>query len=95
VKDATKRWRITFPFGLVHGFGFAGALREVAVSRSRLVPALGAFNVGVEVGQLAALAALLPLLAWLRRREWLDARAVKVASALVVIAGAVWLVLRL
>src|SRR5262249_30813916 len=36
VKDASKRWRITFPFGLIHGFGFAGALREIALPRAEL-----------------------------------------------------------
>jgi hypothetical protein len=35
VRDASKRWRITFPFGLIHGFGFAGALREIALPRAQ------------------------------------------------------------
>ena len=36
VHDASKRWRITFPFGLIHGFGFAGALREIALPRAQV-----------------------------------------------------------
>jgi len=34
VKDASKRWRVTFPFGLVHGFGFAGGLLEIGLPRA-------------------------------------------------------------
>jgi hypothetical protein len=47
---------IAFGFGLIHGFGFAGVLAEMSLPRSRLVPALLGFNVGVELGQLAVVA---------------------------------------
>jgi len=90
VKDAEKRWRITFPFGLVHGFGFAGALQEVALPRADVPAALFFFNAGVELGQLAVLAPILPLLLWLRKRPWFDRYAVKGVSALIVAAGLVW-----
>jgi hydrogenase/urease accessory protein HupE len=66
---SARRYRLTFAFGLVHGFGFAGALREIGLPREQLAAALGWFNVGVEAGQLLVLAGLLPLLAWLRLRE--------------------------
>ncbi|MFO1266119.1 MAG: HupE/UreJ family protein [Rubrivivax sp.] len=50
------RWMLAFAFGLVHGFGFAFALREsLQFAGSHLVTALLAFNVGVELGQLAVL----------------------------------------
>jgi hypothetical protein len=49
---------VTALFGLVHGFGFAGVLLEVGLPRDRLLAALLGFNVGVEIGQLAAVAAL-------------------------------------
>ncbi len=53
-KEATKRPRVTaFVFGLVHGFGFAGALGEIGLPKGAIAPALLAFNVGVELGQLA------------------------------------------
>jgi len=57
-------WRIAlaFAFGLVHGFGFAGVLAEMALPPDRLVPALLGFNVGVELGQLAVVAVVWPLL---------------------------------
>jgi hypothetical protein len=57
-----------FGFGLVHGLGFAGALAELGLPRAALATALLGFNLGVELGQLAFVAALLPL-AW-RLRRW-------------------------
>lgn len=63
-----RRWITAFVFGLVHGFGFAFALREsLQFAGSHGVPALLAFNVGVELGQLAALALMVPLVALLLR----------------------------
>jgi hypothetical protein len=58
--NARRRWRITLPFGFVHGFGFAEALRAV-LTGSVAFPLL-TFNLGVEAGQLLALAAMLLLL---------------------------------
>ncbi len=92
-RDVGKRWRVTFPFGLVHGFGFAGALREIALPRDRLPGALLAFNIGVEVGQLAVLAVVLPLLVVLRKRAG-EERVVRVAAIAIAAIGAVWFVVR-
>ena len=61
VTSLRRRWLITFGFGLVHGFGFAFALREsLQFAGSHLLTSLFAFNVGVELGQLAALVVLVP-----------------------------------
>jgi hydrogenase/urease accessory protein HupE len=90
VRDADTRWRITFPFGLIHGFGFAGALQEIAIPRAKLFPALAAFNLGVEAGQLAVLALVLPLIVLLRKYAWFDALGVRITSCLVAGAGLVW-----
>lgn len=94
VKDAEKRWRITFPFGLVHGFGFAGALGEISLPRPEIPGALFAFNLGVEAGQLAVLAVVLPALVAAQKRKWLDKRGVKVLSLGIAALGLVWFVLR-
>ena len=63
IADRTQsdRFRIalTFAFGLVHGFGFAGILQELELPTDRLVPALAGFNLGVEIGQIGIV-----LLAW-------------------------------
>jgi len=42
---------VTFAFGLIHGFGFAGALQEFGLPANAVVPALAAFNIGVEIGR--------------------------------------------
>jgi hypothetical protein len=58
-----RRWIIAFVFGLVHGFGFAFALREsLQFAGSHLVTSLLAFNVGVEIGQVAVLLVLVPVM---------------------------------
>ena len=53
---------MTFAFGLVHGFGFASALQEIGLPPNALVPALAAFNIGVEIGQIVIVALVFPLL---------------------------------
>ena len=58
-----RRWLITFAFGLVHGFGFSFALRDsLQFAGSHLLTSLVSFNVGVELGQLVVLAAVVPAL---------------------------------
>ena len=91
VRHGEGRWRLTFPFGLVHGFGFAAALRDVALPRGERIGALLAFNVGVEAGQLMVLAVVLPLLAWTRPSRT-QVHALSAATALV---GVVWFVTRI
>ncbi|OAF15506.1 hydrogenase/urease accessory protein [Bradyrhizobium centrolobii] len=66
-RDIDGRWRVTFLFGLIHGFGFAGALREIGLPANAIVPALAAFNIGVEIGQVAIVAIVLPVLGLLDR----------------------------
>ena len=64
----TRRWLITFGFGLVHGFGFSFALRDtLQFAGSHLLTSLLAFNIGVEIGQIAVLALLIPALELLFR----------------------------
>ena len=89
-----RRWLIAATFGLVHGLGFASALTELDLSRETLVRALIGFNVGVELGQLAFVAVVLPPLAWASRPGRLP-RLPQILSAAVAVVGAVWLVERL
>jgi hypothetical protein len=95
VKDASRRWRITFPFGLIHGFGFAGALREIALPRAQVPVALVSFNLGVEVGQLAVLCVALPLILAVREAPWFGDRGVKALSVAIAVGGAALFVARL
>lgn len=87
------RWILTFAFGLVHGFGFANVLRELGLPSQGLVASLLAFNVGVELGQLALVALLFPLSLWLARAPS-GARVVRVVSALILACGLGWLIER-
>lgn len=61
-------WGVAFAFGLLHGFGFASALGEVGLPKDAVLPALLLFNLGVEIGQLAFVAAVLLVYRALRRR---------------------------
>ncbi|MGB5524643.1 MAG: HupE/UreJ family protein [Polyangiales bacterium] len=63
------RWLIACLFGFVHGLGFSGVLLEQELARAQLVQALFGFNVGVELGQLAVVACIWPILRWLRSRD--------------------------
>jgi hydrogenase/urease accessory protein HupE len=62
-----KPWLVAFLFGLIHGFGFAGALREIGLPESDVPTALLTFNLGVEAGQLLIVAAVLAMIALTRR----------------------------
>lgn len=64
---ARAPWIVAFTFGLLHGFGFAGALSEVGLPEGHIPLALLFFNVGVELGQLAFIAAVAAVVAALRR----------------------------
>ncbi|MFW2372048.1 MAG: HupE/UreJ family protein [Gammaproteobacteria bacterium] len=60
-------WLVAFIFGLFHGLGFAGALSEIGVPQHEVPLALFMFNVGVETGQLLFIAAVISLMALIRR----------------------------
>lgn len=84
------RWQLAFAFGLIHGFGFAGALRDLGLDDGALVRSLLGFNLGVELGQLGIVALVLPLAWW--ARETLFYRRVVLAGGSLAIAAvaAVW-----
>ncbi len=89
-----KRWVVAFVFGLIHGFGFASVLGDLGLPRNALVLALVGFNVGVELGQLAIVAAFLPV-AYFLRETLLYRRVVFVGgSLLIMLVAALWFVER-
>jgi hydrogenase/urease accessory protein HupE len=101
-RDIDSRWRVTFAFGLIHGFGFASALREVGLPANAVVTALAAFNVGVEVGQVAIVSIVVPALIVLDRLMATDrAKPVRAASLvyalslLISLLGGYWLLTRI
>lgn len=91
---AGRRWLVAAVFGLVHGLGFASALSELGLPPDAMVRALIGFNVGVELGQLAFIAIVLPPLAWASRPEHLP-RLPRIVSLVVACLGAVWFVERI
>jgi hypothetical protein len=65
-------WRpaLVFAFGLLHGLGFAGVLTEIGLPRENVVPALVAFNIGVELAQVTVIMAAFLLVGWAMRQDW-------------------------
>lgn len=93
-KDPKHRTIITLLFGLVHGFGFAGILQEMELSRESLLSSLLFFNAGVEIGQIIIISLVFPLLILLRRSRTYP-RAVSVCSGTVIAIGLFWFVQRI
>ena len=66
-----KPWLVAFTFGLLHGFGFAGALSDIGLPQNDIPFALGFFNVGVELGQLVFVIAVLIVIKILSiKKDW-------------------------
>jgi hypothetical protein len=91
---ANGRWIAAFGFGLLHGFGFAGALHDLGLPAGSLALSLFGFNLGVEAGQLAIVVVFLPL-AFLFRSTWAYRRMLFAGGSMTIAAiAAVWLVER-
>ena len=90
------RWALTFAFGLIHGFGFASVLRDLGVGGrgQGIAMPLFTFNLGVEIGQVAVAAVVLPVVWRLRKNETFARRGPIVFSAMVAAAGLYWLLER-
>jgi len=93
-----KSWRVAlvFGFGLLHGMGFAGALKELGLPRSEFVTALLTFNAGVEAGQLAVIGTAFLLVGWYSaHRAWYRRRVVVPASLAIACTAVYWTIQRL
>lgn len=86
-REPRRRPALAFAFGLVHGFGFAGVLAEQGLPARGMVPSLLAFNVGVELGQLALVACALPVLWALGQARWTAPTVALAAACLAVTYG--------
>lgn len=85
-----RRWLVAFAFGLVHGFGFAGALAELGLPQGALAWSLLGFNLGVEIGQLAIVAVFLPVAFALRGTRFYRQAVLIGGSVLIVGVALLW-----
>lgn len=85
-----RRWLVSLGFGLVHGFGFATVLLDMSLPRADMAVSLLAFNGGVEMGQLAIVLVVFPLVRLLWRTA-AYARVVSTTSALLLAVGLFWI----
>ena len=87
---------VVFAFGLLHGMGFAEALKELGLPRSEFVTALLTFNVGVEAGQLAVIGTAFMLVGWhCANRPWYRSRIVVPVSTVIAFTAVYWTIERL
>jgi hypothetical protein len=88
------RWRIAFAFGLLHGFGFASVLADMGLPPGARVVSLVAFNLGVEVGQLAVVMAVMPLAYAIRASPFYRQTVMRWGSSAIAMLAFAWLVQR-
>lgn len=86
-----RQWLVAFLFGLIHGFGFASALKDGAPSTASLLVSLLGFNLGVELGQLLVVAAVLPLILLLRNVQAYSRYIMPALSSALGLFGLIWL----
>lgn len=89
-----SRARIAFAFGLLHGFGFASVLADMGLPQGARVLSLLGFNLGIEAGQLAVVACVMPLIYALRYAKFYRRAVLPWASAAIAVVAFVWLVQR-
>lgn len=94
--DRLQRWRplAVFGFGLLHGLGFAGVLQEIGPATGQFLVSLLAFNIGVELGQLAVIALCFLAVGWAMRRAWYRRRIVIPLSAAIAVIASIWVLER-
>jgi hypothetical protein len=89
-----SRWLVIFVFGLFHGLGFATVMGHLTFRMVDLVKVMVLFNVGVELGQIAIVLIVFPLLFLVRRQVWFVPFVVRGGSALIAAVATYWLIER-
>ena len=94
--DRLTRWRpvVVFGFGLLHGLGFAGVLGELGLPERERLLALVTFNAGIELGQLAVIAAAAGTFGWFASKPWYRPRLAVPVSAVIGLVGVTWAIER-
>jgi hypothetical protein len=95
VVNERRRWLVAFGFGLIHGFGFASVLTDLGLPQTALLSSLLAFNIGVEIGQMAIVAAFVPLAFALRNTVFYRRFTLALGSLVVALIAATWIAERI
>jgi len=82
----SRRWAVALVFGLVHGFAFAQALRDIGMPHKNLAASLLNFNLGIEAGQALVVLLIVPILVLMRSKPW-EQKLVTTISAIVLAVG--------
>ncbi|MBA3758364.1 HupE/UreJ family protein [Candidatus Saccharibacteria bacterium] len=85
---------IIFSFGLFHGLGFAGLLKEIQVPPDKFLASLVSFNIGIELGQLLIVAVALPFIYLLRNKNWYP-KLIKVTAVVIASIAIFWMFQRI
>ena len=88
-------WQIAFLFGLIHGFGFANALNELDLVKEFYIYFLAVFNLGIEIGQLLIVIAVIPILLFLKKRVIFSIKFLDLFSYITVIISILWIYQRI
>jgi hypothetical protein len=92
-KTLVHRWKVTFLFGLVHGFGFSNVLKEMELTRQHLAISLFSFNAGVEIGQLFFIGIVFPVVVLAWKTKWKE-QVLAATSLAIMCLGFYWFVQR-
>ncbi len=98
VQNKVRQWRmaIIFIFGLIHGLGFANALKEIGIPENHFIGSLLFFNIGVEFGQLLIVAMAYFLISkWFGKKPWYKERITYPISSMIACIALYWTIERI
>lgn len=95
IKTSKWRWVLTFVFGLIHGIGFASSIQDIGFNKTYFMTSLISFNIGIEMGQLAIVAIVLPILLKLQNYPKFYNGFFLVTSLIIFVISAYWFVERI
>jgi len=90
LKNPRYKLGIIFFFGLFHGLGFAGLLRDIQIPDEKFISSLLSFNVGIELGQLFIVALALPIIYLFRKKSWYD-NFIKIVAVVISLFALYWM----
>ena len=95
LKKFRSQWRLAFVFGLIHGLGFASAIKQLQLDSSHLIKALFGFNLGIEIGQIAIVFLFYPMIYFTSKSLISNRIVIKGAALLIFCLGVYWTIQRI